>query len=98
MRYYIIAIVGKYYKTLQKDSKCKFLVCINHGRALAGATIARFTTRAPAMIARACAHAGPGVGTPLLIGCINPYFIFKLIIFKNSSIINTIMFTEVVTD
>ena len=43
----------------------RILVCINYGRALAGATTTGLATQAPAMISWACAHAGPGVAMPL---------------------------------
>ena len=41
-------------------------MCINYGRALEGAAITRLATRAPAMIAQACARAGPGVAMPFV--------------------------------
>ena len=40
-----------------------FSVCINYGRSRTGATITRLVTWAPAMITRACTHAGLGVAS-----------------------------------
>ena len=54
----IIAIIGTYYKMLQKDSKRVFLVCINYGCAWVDAAITRLATQAPAMIAWVYSHAG----------------------------------------
>ena len=62
----------------------RILVCINYGRALAGAAITRLTTRAPAMISRACARAGPGVATPLYIYVYIYIYIYSIVANNNT--------------